>query len=94
MSDKWNGWRPIEEAPKDCTLIMLGAWEEENDFNAPTEHFWVATVGYLQKTPGIIDGFRDYYVYNEFGELMRGSVFFTYWRPMPEPPAPPEEGAW
>lgn len=90
MADKSNGWKPIEDAPKDSTLILLGMWQvddDEDDFDP----YWVTTVGYLEKTKGIMDGYRDYIVYNEFGELMQGGVLFAYWHPLPAPPPAPEE---
>ena len=77
-------------------MIMLGAWEldyhdyDPADDDSRPEPYWISTIGYLQQAPGIIDGFRDYHVYNEFGELMRGAVFFTHWRPLPAPPPMPD----
>jgi len=92
MSDTLNGWGWIEDAPKDGTIIMIGVWDmDEGDDGLPREPFWIATIGYLEKMVGIIDGNRDYQVYDEFGEMMRGGSIFTHWHPMPAPPSMPED---
>lgn len=68
-----GGWRPIETAPKDGTLLILtnGGWVKEG--------WWSTSIWLGRKGPGwVIDDER------ECG-FTQDDV--THWRPLPPPPA-------
>ncbi|KAB2680367.1 hypothetical protein [Brucella pseudintermedia] len=69
-----DGWRPIESAPKDGTVIDL--WSDE--YGRLTDCYWGAPMAY--------EGGETGWVHAHSNEWAESPDEFVHWRPLPLPP--------